>query len=172
MYLSFQCQHFLFTEQENTNELQRLPSLRPIKDDQEQFNLLDVTPEFQKFVAKRLGEYLEKDLQKKLAFDIKYKPRKQRKKGGVKLFHNSDDFISLKKDVVNELKLKRVEIKRRTVESDVADETVKIKSCAVDPNDVLNRKGTEFWTARKKGEVFDYKRIKNGQLVSIEKKFS
>ncbi|KAI4454320.1 integrator complex subunit 2 [Holotrichia oblita] len=160
------------TKLEDTKELQHLPSLRPIKDDQEQFNLLDVTPEFQKFVAKRLGEYLEKDLQKRLTFDIKYKPRKRCKKAGVKLFRNSSDFISLKKDIVDELKLKRVEIKRRTIESDDTGESAKIKSCAVDPNDILSRRETEFWTPRRKGEVFDYKRTQNGQLVSIEKEFS
>lgn len=145
-----------------------LPSLRPVKDDQEQFNLLDVTPEFQKFVAKRLGDYLEKELQKRLASKIEYKPKRKRKETGIKLLSNSKSYISLKEENCGTLNAKKMEIRQRTIDHENVDEDVKVKSCAVSPDDVLNKKGTEFWTERRKSEVFCYKRTKNGQLVCIE----
>ncbi|GJQ79877.1 hypothetical protein Trydic_g18324 [Trypoxylus dichotomus] len=146
------------------------PSLRPIKDDQEQFNLLEVTPGFQKFVAKYLDAYIQNQLQKKLVNDMQYKPKNKQEKTGVKLFSNSKNFISLEEENTQQLNRRKIKVKRRSVESDI-NHDVKIRLCAVNSEEILSKKGTEFWTAYREGEVYQYKRSKNGQLTYVEKEF-
>lgn len=101
---------------------------------------------------------------------MQYKTRKRRKKNGVKLFNDSKTFLDLKPEDGRDSNRKKVKIKKRTVENEEeVSEDDKVKLCAVNSDDVLNKKGTEFWTERRKGEVFVYRSNKNGQLVSLEK---
>ncbi|VEN49443.1 unnamed protein product [Callosobruchus maculatus] len=83
-------------KENKVSESEKLPaSLRKSKDEDEQFNLFKVTPQFQQYVAKQLDRILDSSLKYK-TFKVADETRKRKTKqcgGGVKLFSSSDSVL-------------------------------------------------------------------------------
>ncbi|KAH0812822.1 hypothetical protein GEV33_009968 [Tenebrio molitor] len=88
-------------------KIEKPQSLRRNKDDEEQFNVVRVSPEFRDHVAKHLSNMLEELLQKKLShkttnYDSYIKPK--RRKSGIKLFRDSSHYVKKLKTVMRMMK--------------------------------------------------------------------
>ncbi|CAH0551365.1 unnamed protein product [Brassicogethes aeneus] len=140
------------------------PSLRKSKDEDEQFNLFHVTPEFRNYVAKHLSKLLEENLKKKLISVSDKCEKKKKRKGGVKLLRNSEVFIKISKNKDEAIERKRKDI-LPCVSQDVSENELKI--IAVSGDDILERKGVESWCKRTKKKPFKYKKVKNGTFQYV-----
>ncbi|XP_050302560.1 uncharacterized protein LOC126740530 [Anthonomus grandis grandis] len=147
------------------------PSLRKVQDDDEQFNLFRVTPEFQIYVAKHLSRALEEKLLTLLKPMKSIENSKVKKhKSGVKLFRDSKKFLKIEKyDASLVLNKQTISVKPRKHIQKVDEED--IKSLAISPEIILNKTETEHWSTRSKAPVYSYKRVSNGTLTLIEPKF-
>lgn len=150
------------------------PSLRKVQDEDEQFNLFRVTPEFQNHVAKHLSKALEQKLQKLLtsATHIDNIPRKKRRKSCVKLFKSSKKFLKIDKNNIEDTSSDKTNLVHRPFSKvgEQVDETL-LKQVAVDPQAILSKKDTKFWSNRSKAPIYNYRKSSEGSLVLIESAF-
>ncbi|CAG9770079.1 unnamed protein product [Ceutorhynchus assimilis] len=162
------------TEPTGTSKTNARPSLRKQQDDDEQFNLFRVTPEFQNYVAKHLSKTLEEELQKvlKSVKDTCLK-KKARKSGGIKLLSNSEKFLRIdKSSSVNNRSLESAQLVRKKILKKVEDiDEAELKRVVVEPADILSKKDTKCWSTRSKAPIFNYKKNSEGSLVLIEPSF-
>lgn len=144
-----------------------ITSLRKNKDDDEQFNILGVTPEFQNYIAKHLSIILDKKLERvtKSKF-TNQKYLKSNTAGGIKLFSSSTIFIE---DSVAEFNVKRACFKKqqKNFQKLIVDKD-DFKNLAVSAEQILLKEDLKYWSNRSKGQVFSYKKNKNGQLMLVE----
>lgn len=152
--------------------------MRNKQDENDRFNLLQVTPAFQKYVAKQLSAILEKKLSKNLIECPNNVFKQAKNKSRVKLFKNSASYLKVSKTYESQqiaCSAKRKQIKKRKIvneyESSSEDEENKLKTAAVSPEDILNKKDVQFWSKRSKASVFRYKKTTTGQLILIEPQF-
>jgi hypothetical protein len=155
---------FILAKISEERKIEKPQSLRRNKDDEEQFNVVRVSPEFRDHVAKHLSNMLEELLQKKLShkttnYDSYIKPK--RRKSGIKLFRDSSHYVKLKS------KAETVPVKKnntkKTENSDEDDE--KFKCVAVHATDILTQKETKHWSTRSKAPVYAYTQTKNGLVL-------
>lgn len=151
--------------------------MRYKKETDDQFNTLNVTPEFQNFVAKRLSDFLEQQLKSRLEVKKNVTETKCRKlKTGVKLFHDSNCYLEVteSENVNNGLttKIKRPKITKRSCDTDNQNESAKVNEVAVSPEYILNKTETKHWSNRSKAPVFNYRKISSGELIYIAPKFT
>ncbi|ENN81434.1 hypothetical protein YQE_02127, partial [Dendroctonus ponderosae] len=159
--------------QEKAENNPKPPSLRKTQDEDEQFNLFRVTPEFQQHVAKHLSQIIEDKLQKltKIVENKDSVPTQKKRKAGVKLFSNSDKVLKVIK--VNNLekqclpRARPLNLKRAY---EPIDESA-LKEVAVSSEDILSQKETKSWSNRSKAPVYHYKQSSDGQLVLVEPQF-
>ncbi|KAJ3652745.1 hypothetical protein Zmor_018683 [Zophobas morio] len=148
-------------------QIERPQSLRYSKDEDEQFNLFRVSPEFRNYVAKHLSSLLDKVLEKQLTSDSSVcdgsiKPK--RRKSGVKLFRNSPHYIKVKtKDVSGDDTLVRRTIVAKSDVDPVSDEQLRL--IAVNPEDILSQKDVKCWSTRTKAPVYNYVKTKSGLML-------
>ncbi|XP_076257077.1 uncharacterized protein LOC143194285 [Rhynchophorus ferrugineus] len=154
-------------------EQEVLPSLRRSQDEYEQFNIFHVTPEFQSYVAKQLSAILEKRLEQELTTVDDIEPERKKTKSYVKLFSDSKHFLKIKdkyKVPVNPKKTNTEKDLKKKVDTEISEEI--LKQVAVNPEDILNKTDTKFWSNRSKSnKVFNYKRSSDGTLILVERKF-
>ncbi|EFA03353.1 hypothetical protein TcasGA2_TC013338 [Tribolium castaneum] len=135
-------------------------SLRRSKDEDEQFNLFRVSPEFQNYVAKHLSQILDKLLKERLEtknYENYVKPK--RRKSGIKLLRDSVHCISVKtRDVAPQ-------VKKRQVEEDESDNEAKFRAVAVSADDILSKKDTKHWSTRSKAPVYAYYKTQQGLIL-------
>ncbi|XP_066262023.1 uncharacterized protein [Euwallacea similis] len=160
------------SEATHTQELP--PSLRKSQEEDGQFRLFRVTPEFQNYVAKHLSSLLEKRLQKVLTtVDSDSIPTKKSCKSRVRLFKNSQRFLKVAKtnnDSVQHI-VKESLVKRPQKLSFHGIDEADLQVLAVNPEDILSGKTTKFWSTRSKTSVFHYKQSSNGKLTLVEPQF-
>ncbi|KAJ8981953.1 hypothetical protein NQ317_002126 [Molorchus minor] len=147
----------------------KLPSLRVLNDEGDQFNFLKVTPEFQNTLPRNYQKFLDADLNQRLT-DKKIVKRdgKETAKGGIKLFANSKHFIrplerlnKTNTEVVNNVNLKKVP-RYNKLKVKVPEEA--LREVAVSPGDILSKKGVNSWSTRTKAPVFKYKSDQKRQI--------
>ncbi|KAL1502566.1 hypothetical protein ABEB36_007691 [Hypothenemus hampei] len=146
------------------------PSLRKTQDADEQFNLFRVTPEFQSYIAKNLAKVIEEDLQKCLIAKIKKpeRPRKTHRKSGVKLFSNSEKFLKITKNPVNDTGVQTFKQRRVTkVQKNSPVSLEEIAKLAVNPEDIISGKETKFWSNRSKAPVYRYKKSTTDNILTL-----
>lgn len=165
--------NFFFTAHlelvEKTSEKQANASLRKCKDENEQFNTLGVTPEFQKYIGKQLSAILDEKLEKIIKSKVSNeKPvnGNNQTAGGIKLFSDSEYFLELNENQVDG-NIKHVKNTRKlTKKLQINEED--LKSLAVSGEAILKKEDLKYWSNRTKGKVFSYKKVNNGQLMLIE----
>lgn len=149
----------------------QLPSLRKSINEDEQFNLFRVTPEFRNYVAKHLSAFLEKDLQKVLhQVQTEQVSHKKKHNCGIKLFKTST--VKIKKfeaDDIDQSKIpQRFALKKNAINVNKDD----LKQIAISGEEILKGKGTEHWSKRVKRKPFVYQKEKNGTLVNVSDNLS
>lgn len=162
-----------------------LPSLRNTKDDDKFFSdhrSIQVTPEFQKFVAKKLESALERFLDGSESNTIEKKSLKTKRKkrnkvsmnSGIKLFKSSADVLKeFQGDISEGENGTKVITKKKTGTNSIkiyneTEELEKARTVAVDPDVVLNGKDTAAWSTDVKGEVITVKKTSNYNEFHIE----
>ncbi|CAH1959373.1 unnamed protein product [Acanthoscelides obtectus] len=145
-------------------------SLRKCKDEDEQFNLLKVTPQFQQYVSKQLDTILDSSLKyKKLKVStatVDCKRSTKEYSGGVKLFHTSETVLDDSSVDFEDISSKSFSIEYKKLKVDVDEES--FKEVVVTGEDILSRESTKHWSKRGKAPMFEYKKQKNGQITLIE----
>lgn len=127
--------------------------------------MLNVTPQFQDYVAKQLSTILEDYLQKRLC-DKSSIPnlQKQKRKAGVKLFTHSTKFIKLHKS--NFINGNNQHNKANKIhKEDDSDNELKCSQVAINGNDIINKKDVQSWSGRSKAIVYSYKKSKNSNVL-------
>lgn len=154
-------------DSENQERLNNInpKSLRKDLEKKDNFCNFGVTLTFKAFVAKKLDDLLERTVQ----WDSKTNSRttiqdnnkdKLNKNNGIKLL-NSSTILLTAEDEVEELN----NYKRRKKNVDKVTDKSQLQEAAVNPEWILSKVETKFWTERHKGAVFKYKKLKNGTLV-------
>lgn len=149
-----------------------MKSLRKTQNDDDQFNELKVTPEFQRFVAKKLSQLLDAQLTEKITNKHR-KTIKKRKSdsgdGGVKLLKKSHVYLDI--DFVPEAPTvdRKARRKRRKID-DEDDELEKVKAAAVEPERILAQTDIKHWAKLCTKPHFKYKQNETGSLVLVDDK--
>lgn len=147
-----------FVEQK-PSKTSELKSLRKIQDEDDQFNELKVTPEFQKFVAGKLEQLLDKQLS---TCTRNEKPAKKHKtNGGVKLLRDSQVYLDTEQ---SEPIHRKVQIGRGR-KDDSKSETEKVREAAVDVERILGKEEVKHWAKLYTKPHFRYKANQKGELV-------
>lgn len=147
-------------------------SLRSRKDEDEQFNDLDVTPQFRKHVADKLSEIIERRLTKQIRHVYDDEPvLKSETESGIRLFRESRVHLKTDVDDIPTVKAKKPKIQRRNCEDAIVRESERIKEAAVDPEKVLSQDEVKFWAKTNTKPHFRYRKDENGQFSLVEPKF-
>ncbi|XP_031764453.2 uncharacterized protein LOC113515128 [Galleria mellonella] len=136
------------------------------------YNDVKVPEELQRQIAAKISNIIAK----KIKFvDIEPNGIKKRKiKGGVKLFKDSDNFLSCEdpKDTYTEkhnAESKRIKRKKQQIEDSNVNEIDKLKAVAVTGEYVLSKEETKCWKSRRKEKIFKYKKHgKSKVLTAVE----
>ncbi|XP_025995834.1 uncharacterized protein LOC105193021 [Solenopsis invicta] len=157
-----------------TNELDK--NLKTNLRQEDKFMNFGVTPTFQSYIAKKLSEILERDIELESSETSNCHSKQKRKKdksSGIKLLSTSTNLLIIKKKI-REKKSENLEYERRfkrnrqIVQGMEDDKSLsKFREVAVDPEHILNKLDTEAWVNRRPEPEFKYKRLKNGTLVEI-----
>ncbi|XP_015180930.1 PREDICTED: uncharacterized protein LOC107068734 [Polistes dominula] len=140
-------------------------SLRQNLEENDDFFNFGVTVTFKAFIAKKLNALLERTVQ----WDERTNSQttiqdnnedKLNKNNGIKLL-NSSTILLTAEDEVEELH----NYKRRKKSVDKVIDKSKFQEATVNPEWILSKVETKFWTERRKGAVFKYKKSKDGTLV-------
>ncbi|KAJ2942913.1 hypothetical protein O0L34_g15101 [Tuta absoluta] len=127
-------------------------------------------------MQKRIGAKVSAIISKNIEFvDLEQNGVKKRKiKGGVKLFHNSEGFLSTEEaqDTYTEghnREAKKIKRKMKEIENDNLDEDEKVKAVAVTGDYVLSKDEIKLWKSRRKEKLFKYKgKGKSKILTQVE----
>nr|CAI5823996.1 unnamed protein product [Callosobruchus analis] len=160
-------------------ETEKLPaSLRKSKDEDEQFNIFKVTPQFQQYVAKHLDRILDSSLKYKQFRIADETCRKRRKhtSGGVKLFSSSDSVlddrgIDAEEDQSRVHEIYSLHRPDRYKKLKVKVDEEALKEVVVTGSDILSRESIKHWSRRGKAPIYEYKKQENGHLVLVEPGF-
>ncbi|XP_038217448.1 uncharacterized protein LOC119836244 [Zerene cesonia] len=121
-------------------------------------------------LQKRIGDKISSIINKNIQFvDIDPKKHKRKIKGGVKLFKDSEDFLSCNEDedTYTESHNKEAKkLKQERTKEDVDED--QLKSVVVSGEYVLSKEETKYWKSRRKEKVFKYKSNGKGLLVAVE----
>ncbi|XP_072934644.1 uncharacterized protein [Epargyreus clarus] len=127
-------------------------------------------------MQKKIGAKISAIISKNVEFVIVENNVKKRKiKGGVKLFTDSDSFLSCEeaKDTQTEIhnkESKKLKIKKRQIDcEDLQKEEDKVQAVAVTGEYIMSKEETKSWKSRRKEKLFKYK--SNGKskvLTAVE----
>ncbi|PZC82587.1 hypothetical protein B5X24_HaOG210030 [Helicoverpa armigera] len=124
-------------------------------------------------MQKRIGAKVSAIIQKKIEFvDMENHIKKRRIKGGVKLFKESEGFLTCEeaKDTYTEghnEKSKKLKNKRRQIDAEESiNEDDKVSAVAVSGDYVLGKEETKLWKSRRKEKLFKYKGQKNSKVLT------
>ncbi|XP_047510913.1 uncharacterized protein LOC125053560 [Pieris napi] len=134
--------------------------------DSTHYNDVKVPKELQIQIGKKISSIISRTVE---FVDIEPKKIKRKIKGGVRLFSDSDDYLSCheaedKFTQNHNVKAKKLKQIKECVE---IDEEV-IKSVAVSGEYVLSKEEIKCWKSRRKEKVFKYKSNGKGTLISTE----
>lgn len=163
----------LVNSEEKPENTPKPPSLRKKQDEDEQFNLFRVTPEFQRYIAKHLSKTIEEKLQKlsKTFESNDSVPTQKKRKAGVKLFSNSEKVLrTIKVSKLESHRLPRARPLNLKRGYEPIDEAT-LREVAVSSEDILNQNETKSWSTRSKAPVYHYKQSSDGKLVLVEPQF-
>ncbi|XP_045486928.1 uncharacterized protein LOC111002078 isoform X2 [Pieris rapae] len=129
------------------------------------YNDVKVPKELQLKIGKKISSIINQCVE---FVDIEPKKIKRKIKGGVRLFRDSDDYLSCHEaeDRFTEnhnVKAKKLKQIKECVEIDEV-----IKSVAVSGEYVLSKEEIKCWKSRRKEKVFKYKSNGKGVLISTE----
>uniref|UniRef100_A0A1B6MJD6 Protein CUSTOS n=1 Tax=Graphocephala atropunctata TaxID=36148 RepID=A0A1B6MJD6_9HEMI len=135
------------------------PSLRntdnELRDQSSMVIGLNVTPEFQRFVAKHLSVLLDKQLKEVELTKPRCEKKSKRKKKGVRLLHTSSSYLDVEDvediSVVHNAKRKS----RAEPDVDSEEESARVRETAVSAEWVMNGEATKGWAKSTKGEVME-----------------
>ncbi|XP_078036998.1 uncharacterized protein LOC144470064 [Augochlora pura] len=153
----------------HSEDLAKPKSLRHDLNKEERFENFGVTPTFQKYVAKKLDEIIEKSIivkDKKDHSSIATTTDSTDNSTGIKLLSSSVEFLTAEREP-------EVLPKRRKVEVTI-DEVATLSRCkevAVDAERILSKKDTKAWTSKRGEPEYKYRKLKNGTLVEQIKEF-
>ncbi|KAK0166920.1 hypothetical protein PV327_004386 [Microctonus hyperodae] len=117
-----------------------------------------VTQSYKDFVAKKLYEFLERNIKFK-KMDTENIVKKT--SGGIKLLSSSINMLSHDEIVPNNTHSN----KRRKTKDNSAENKLKCQEVAVNPELIITQAETKAWNQRQKGTVFKYKKKSDGTLV-------
>ncbi|XP_011644984.1 uncharacterized protein LOC105432071 isoform X2 [Pogonomyrmex barbatus] len=142
-------------------------SLRSSKQE-DQFTNFGFTATFQSFVAKKLDEILERNIEFESSETIGCcgnQKQKKNKNSGIKLLSTSKKFLRSAEVTKKYIKHKKPKESKQILEDEKA--LLKFREAAVDSERILNKSDTKAWVNRRPEPEFKYKRLKNGTLVEI-----
>ncbi|XP_068623502.1 uncharacterized protein [Battus philenor] len=134
------------------------------------YNDVKVSDEMQKRIGAKVSEIINKNLKfiEVQCNDIKT----QNIKGGVKLFRDSEGFLSCDGVQDNFTKhhnnaSKKLKKHRRLIDYELeeTDEDAKVKSVAVTGDYILSKEETKCWKSRRKEKLFKYKGKNNSDVL-------
>lgn len=138
--------------------MEKLASLRNVKNEDAQFNSPHIPSEFRNCIAKHLSSYLDRNIKYTTKTNDDYiKPK--RRKSGIKLFKNSQ-----KKVKATSTKETYQKATKRKAEMSEDDEE-KCRSVAVSSEDILSQTDTKHWSNRIKGQVYNYVKTNQGLIL-------
>ncbi|XP_031834204.2 uncharacterized protein LOC116427689 [Nomia melanderi] len=146
-----------------SEDLTKSKSQRPYFVQNDKFENFGVTPSFQKYVAGKLDEIIEKSIKiknKKKGNCLVTEQQDTDSKSGIKLLNSSVEFLIAEDEP-------EILPKRRKIKTTIDEKAIllKCKEVAVDPERILSKTDTKAWTSKRKEPEFKYKRLKNGTLV-------
>ncbi|XP_059051749.1 uncharacterized protein LOC131846453 [Achroia grisella] len=133
------------------------------------YNDVKVPEELQRQIGAKISKIIDRNIK---FVDIEQNGIKKRKiKGGVKLFKDSDSFLSCEdvKDTYTEkhnAESKNMKKKRRTIEDSADNELDKISAVAVSGEYVLSKEEIKCWKSRRKEKVFKYKKQDKSKILT------
>lgn len=143
-------------------KIETKPSLR-YKEEYDQFRVFNVTPEFQKYVGNALSKKMDQYLSENLV-ECSEKRRKRRKiENCVKLLSSSKHPMDIDCDNF-ENPGNTPSVRPKTKKQKIVISESELKSIVISGEDVLNKKGTEYWSNRSKAPVYTYIKNKDGTL--------
>lgn len=155
---------FVLEYSDSIGKLHKPASLRPSKEDDDNFNILRTTPEFQKHIAKHLTNLLDKKLGKKIKLDFSEQNlRKKQRVGGIKLFSDSKYYLDSCGDEIKVFKKDKYPKKYKQL---ITEE--QLQNLAVSGETIIQKKDTKHWSNRTKGKVFFYKKNNHGEFNIVE----
>ncbi|KAL0867522.1 hypothetical protein ABMA27_008301 [Loxostege sticticalis] len=135
------------------------------------YNDVKVPAEMQKQIGAKISAIINKKIQ---FVDVENGHKKRKIKGGVKLFKNSEGYLSHEdpKDTYTEThnaEAKKLEKKKRRIHEDGLNENEKITSAVVSGDYILSKEETKCWKSRRKEKLFKYKsQGKSKVLTAVE----
>ncbi|XP_023933748.2 uncharacterized protein LOC112042809 isoform X2 [Bicyclus anynana] len=137
------------------------------------YNDVKVPKEMQKCIGDKISAIINNLVE---FVDTEHNVKKHKIKGGVKLFNDSEGYLSCEevKDTYTEAhnrnsKNVNKSSRKRLLDEDVqeADESVKIEAAVVTGDFVLSKKETQHWLSRRKEKLFKYKAVGKNKNVLI-----
>ncbi|XP_011311849.1 uncharacterized protein [Fopius arisanus] len=137
----------------------------------EKYDEFGVSEGFKDYMAKKLIELLDRNIQMEDEITGSKSSRKRKKikheksESGVKLLRSSKNILKGHDMTSNEYEILDKPRKQTTTNFTSRDNLLKCQESAVDPQFVLSKVETEFWSDRKKGIVYEYKKLPDGTLI-------
>ncbi|XP_076294179.1 uncharacterized protein LOC143215706 [Lasioglossum baleicum] len=137
-------------------------SLRPDLEEKERFENFGVTATFQKYVAKKLDEIIEKSIKIKNKHhnSLTTDTESTDNNSGIKLLSSSVEFVTAEEQQEKLPQKRKIKV---SIDEDAV--MLKCREVAVDPEKILSKSGTKAWTSKRGEPEFKYKKLKNGTLV-------
>ncbi|KAI5635673.1 hypothetical protein NE865_11579 [Phthorimaea operculella] len=142
----------------------RKPKSERYLEEASHYNDVKVPEEMQKRIGAKVSAIISKNIE---FVELEQNGVKKRKiKGGVKLFHNSEGFLSAEeaKDTYTEghnREAKKMKRKIKEIENNNLEEDEKIKAVTVSGDYVLSKEETKLWKSRRKEKLFKYKGLRH-----------
>lgn len=86
--------------------------------------------------------------------------------GGIKLLGDSEDYLEIEDCFLNQTIVKRKPNLLRKRKAEVSED--KLREITLSGETILSKIETKHWSNRTKAPVFEYRQLKNGQLVLRE----
>ncbi|XP_026333175.1 uncharacterized protein LOC113240157 [Hyposmocoma kahamanoa] len=133
------------------------------------YNDVKVPEQLQRQIGAKVSNVIDKSIE---FVDIRQNGmKKQKVKGGVKLFKDSEGYLSCEGPIDtyteghNRESKKRKQLKKKHIEADDLDECDKIKSVSVSGDYVMSKQDIKYWKSRRKEKVFKYKANGKSKLL-------
>ncbi|XP_063972175.1 uncharacterized protein LOC135159993 isoform X2 [Diachasmimorpha longicaudata] len=133
---------------------------------------VEVSEGFKNFMAKKLAEHLDRNIEimKEVTCSNKIRKRKHvdhpEPEDGIKLLRASGTIVKVVDDpTTSNVYTCRPSHRRILPDQNVKADSVKLKEAAVDPQYLFDGADTDFWISRRKSTVYEYKKLPDGTLV-------
>ncbi|CAH0758839.1 unnamed protein product [Diatraea saccharalis] len=134
------------------------------------YNDVIVPAELQKKIATKISAIIDKQVE---FVNIEYVKTKKRKiKGGIKLFKDSENYLSWveAKDTFTEehnAEAKKMKRAKRKIEDGDLTPIDKIKAAVLSSEHILSKEEIKCWKSRRKEKLYKYKKNGNGNLLTL-----